>query len=316
MKKDGTMGHSHGGHSHGGHNHGSQGHDHGHCHKEIGERRLFWAMLLTASFMLAEVAGGIISGSLALIADAGHMLTDAAALGLAWGAFRLSRRPANQHQSYGFDRFQVLAAFVNGLALLLLVGWIIWEAVMRVLEPAPILAGPMLIVAILGLIVNIIAFFILHGASKDNLNIEGALLHVMGDMLGSVAAIIAAIVIMQTGWTPIDPILSLLVAALILKSGWHLVRRAAHILMEGTPDSLDVDQLKHDLVAGIEGLEDVHHVHVWLLTAERPLLTMHANIRDGADSNAILGAIKQKLLDDYGIDHSTIQIESGACADH
>jgi len=303
------MGHSH---SHGGHSHG--GHDH--CHKEIGERRLFWAMLLTAGFMLAEVAGGIISVSLALIADAGPLLTDAAALGLAWGVFRLSLGPANQRQSYGFDRFQVLAAFVNGLALLLLVGWIMWEAILRVLEPSPVLAGPMLMVAILGLVVNIIAFFILHGASKDNLNIEGALLHVIGDMLGSVAAIIAAVVIMKTGWTPIDPILSLLVAALILKSGWHLVRRAAHILMEGTPDSLDVDQLKQDLVAGIDGLEDVHHVHVWLLTAERPLLTMHANIRDGADSNAILPAIKEHLLEGHGIDHSTIQIESGTCLDH
>lgn len=297
------------------HDHGHS-HDHGHDHGHDNERRVFWALLLTAGFMLVEVAGGIISGSLALIADAGHMLTDAAALGLAWGAFRLSRRPANQSRSYGHDRFQVLAAFINGLVLLALVAWIIIEAIERILEPGPVLAGPMLIVAILGLIVNLAAFAIMHGGDRENLNIQGALAHILGDVLGSVATIIAAIVIMQTGWTPIDPILSMFVAMLILRSGWMIVRRAAHILMEGTPDAFDVEGLKTGLRDAVPGVVDVHHVHVWLLTSERPLLTMHATIDDLAESDRILAAIKVVLSEKYGIGHSTVQIEAEGCADH
>lgn len=298
------------------HSHGhAHGHDHSHAHG-ANERRVFWAMLLTAGFMLAEVAGGIISGSLALLADAAHMLTDAAALGLAWGAFRIARRPADKRRSYGYDRFQVIAAFVNGLSLIGLVGWIFWEAFERILTPSPILATPMLIVAIIGLLVNIAAFFILHGGAKDNLNIEGALLHVVGDMLGSVAAIIAALVIMQTGWTPIDPILSVFVGLLILRSGWALLKKAVHILMEGTPDSFDIEAMQKDIAAAIPSVDDVHHVHVWLLTSERPLLTMHATLSDGADHNEALTAIKAYLDEHYDIDHSTIQIETGECADH
>ncbi len=302
-------------HSHG-HSHGDGlGGGHGDHIGDANERRVFWAMVITAVFMGIEVAGGIISGSLALIADAGHMLTDAAALGLAWGAFRIARRPADERRSYGYDRFQVLAAFVNGLALLILVGWIIWEAIARIAVPIDIMATPMLIVATIGLFVNILAYFILHQGAKDNINIEGALLHVMGDLLGSVATIIAAVVIMQTGWTPIDPILSILVALLILKSGWHLVKRAAHILMEGTPETFDIDELKENLVAHIDGLKDVHHVHIWLLTQGKPLLTMHATINDGADWGNVLLAIKARLIAEYDIGHSTIQIEDGTCAD-
>jgi cobalt-zinc-cadmium efflux system protein len=307
--------HSHG-HSHGGAHGGGHGGGHGDHVGNANERRVFWAMLLTAIFMGVEVAGGIISGSLALIADAGHMATDAAALGLAWGAFRIARRPADKHRSYGYDRFQVLAAFVNGLALLGLVGWILWEAIQRIATPIEIMAMPMLVVAVIGLLVNIFAYYILHAGAKDNINIEGALLHVLGDLLGSVATIVAAVVIMQTGWTPIDPILSVLVALLILKSGWHLVKRAAHILMEGTPETFDIDELKENLVTNVDGLKDVHHVHIWLLIQEKPLLTMHATIDEDADWGQVLLAIKSRLIAEYGIDHSTIQIEDGTCADH
>ncbi len=295
------MGHDHS------HSHGS--HDHNHAHG-ANERRVFWAMILTASFMVAEVFGGIISGSLALLADAAHMLTDAAALGLAWGAFRIARRPADKRRSYGYDRFQVIAAFVNGLSLIVLVGWIFWEAFERMLTPSPILAGPMLAVAITGLVVNIIAFFILHGGAKDNLNIEGALLHVIGDMLGSVAAIVAAIVIMQTGWTPIDPLLSVLVGLLILKSGWHLIKKAIHILMEGTPDAFDIEAMQEDLRENISTISDVHHVHVWLLTSEKPLLTMHATLAEGSDHSQALNDVKAYLNKHYDLDHTTVQIES------
>jgi cobalt-zinc-cadmium efflux system protein len=293
-------------------------HDHDHGHSHIGaanERRVFWAMVVTALFMGAEFAGGLISGSLALIADAGHMLTDAAALALAWGAFRIARRPPDRLRSYGYDRFQVLAAFTNGLVLLALVVWILSEAFERILTPAPIMATPMLVIAVLGLFVNIAAFKILSGGDQKNLNIQGAMLHIIGDLLGSVAAIAAALVILFTGWTPIDPILSILVALLILRSAWHLVKKAAHILMEGVPDTIDVEELKRDLVAAVPGLLDAHHIHVWLLTAERPLLTMHATVDDHSDAETVLAGIKARLLAQHGIDHSTIQVESGACAD-
>lgn len=294
-------------------------HHHHHGHTEPGsgnESRLLKVLLLTGFFMVAEVIGGVISGSLALLADAGHMLTDTAALGLAYGAFRLSRKPPDDRRTYGYARFQVLAAFVNGVVLFGIFGWIIFEAYNRIQSGSEVLPVPMLIVATLGLFVNIIAFKILHAGSKENLNIKGALLHVILDMLGSVGAIIAGLVIYFTGWMMIDPILSIGLAALILPSAWVLVKKTTHILMEGTPDSFDVKALKKDLVKEIPGLLDVHHVHVWLLTAEQPLLTMHATVADIKISEKTLLAIKKRLHDKHHIGHSTIQIETKACADH
>ncbi len=279
------------------------------------ERRVFWTLLLTAGFMVAEILGGIAAGSLALLADAGHMLTDAASLTLAWLAFRIGRRPQDTRRTYGYHRFQVLAAFVNGVTLIAVVGWIAIEAARRLLAPAPVAGGLMLVIAGLGLLVNIAAFAILHGGDRDNLNIRGAALHVIGDLLGSVAAIAAGAVIYATDWTPIDPLLSLLVALLILRSAWLLVKKSAHILLEGTPDWLDVEALKTDLVAAIPAVQDVHHVHAWMLTSERPLLTMHARIRDDADPQEVLRSIRQLLERDYGIGHATIQIEPAGCAD-
>jgi cobalt-zinc-cadmium efflux system protein len=198
------------------------------CHERI-------ALVLTATFMVVEVIGGILSGSLALLADAGHMLTDTMALTLAAVAFGVSARPADSKRSYGYHRFQILAAFVNGLSLLLIVGWILIEAVRRLISPPDVMGKTMLIVASAGLLVNIVAFIILHGGDRENLNIRGAALHVAGDLLGSIAAIVAAIVIIFTAWMPIDPILSVVVALLILRSAWYLVKRSAHILLEGAP---------------------------------------------------------------------------------
>ena len=274
------------------------------------QRRVFIAMLLTGGFMFAEVAGGIAAGSLALLADAGHMLTDCASLALAWMAFRIGRRPQDARRTYGYHRFQVLAAFVNGLSLVVIVLWIAVEAVRRLLTPVEVLGGLMLSVAVLGLAVNLAAFWILHGGDRHNLNIRGAALHVMGDLLGSLAAIAGALVITWTGWMPIDPLLSLLVALLILRSAWLLVRRSAHILLEGTPDWLDVDELRRSLAAAVPLVEDVHHVHAWMLTTERPLLTMHARVAAGADHDEVLKAIQHALRQDHGIDHATIQIEA------
>jgi cation diffusion facilitator family transporter len=214
-------------------------------------------MVLTGGFMGIEVVGGLVSGSLALLADAGHMLTDFAALGLAWFAFRIARRPPDQRRSYGYHRIQVLAAFVNGIVLVAVVGWILVEAVGRLLAPVEVLGGVMLAVAVGGLLVNIAAFALLHGGDRDNINLRAAAIHVLGDLLGSAAAILAAGVILGTGWMPIDPLLSVLVALLILRSSWLIIKKSAHILLEGTPDWLDVGRLRADLVAQVPGVEDV-----------------------------------------------------------
>ncbi|MGK2742316.1 cation diffusion facilitator family transporter [Tepidicaulis sp. LMO-SS28] len=308
------MAHSHA-HSHThdhDHDHGA-GHSHAPRVSGSNARRVFWAMLLTATFMVAEVAGGILSGSLALIADAGHMATDAASLLLAWLAFRLSRRPADEARSYGFHRAEILAAFVNGLAMIALVVWIAYEAVTRLMQPVEVMGGMMMGVAIMGLLVNIAAFALLHGGARDNLNLRGAAVHVMGDMLGSAAAIIAAGVILLTGWMPIDPLLSLLVALLVLRSAWMITKESAHILMEGTPAHLDLDEMRDDLRANVEGVEDVHHLHAWSLTQERPMVTLHARICEEADSDTVLKRLNARLADIFSISHATIQIEREPC---
>ena len=288
-----------------------------HPHNSSNIKRLLIALTLTATFMIVEVIGGILSGSLALLADAGHMLTDTMALALAAVAFRVSSRPADSKRSYGYQRFQILAAFVNGLSLLLIVGWILIEAVRRLMSPSEVMGPMMLIVASAGLLVNIIAYIVLRGGDKENLNIRGAALHVVGDLLGSVAAITAAIVIIYTAWTPIDPILSVAVALLILRSAWYLVKRSAHILLEGAPEWLDRDRMQNRLVERIPAVNSIHHVHVWGLTPRHLMLTMHVALKDNPpDSTAIVRRVKNVLREDFGINHSTIEIETDDCADH
>ncbi|WP_142850725.1 cation diffusion facilitator family transporter [Telmatospirillum sp. J64-1] len=289
------------------------GHHH-HQHARDNERRTLGALALTASFMFVEVVGGLLSGSLALLADAAHMLTDALALALAWGAFRLGRKGADSLRSYGYRRAEVLAALVNGLVILALVGWIVWEAVSRILAPRPILGLPMLAVAATGLVVNLVVLRILHGG-HDSLNLRAAALHVMGDLLGSVAAILGAIVILLTGWTPIDPLLSLVVALLIVFGAVRLLRSAFHILLEGAPEGFDEEQLREGLLAAVPGLEDVHHIHAWSLAGGHPLVTLHARIAPDADGDAVLVALKRELEQRFGLDHSVVQIETASCPD-
>jgi cobalt-zinc-cadmium efflux system protein len=279
------------------------------------EKRMALAALLTGSFMFAEVVGGIAAGSLALLADAGHMLTDFASLSLAWFAFRLARRPADWKRTYGFDRFQVLIAFTNGLALFVIAGWIVYEAAERLMGTPHVSGGIMVIVASLGLLVNVVCFFLLQGADRENLNVRGAAIHVLGDLLGSVAALVAGGVIMLTGWTPIDPLLSVLVAAIIVRSGWHVVAASAHILLEGAPEELDTREIGPDLVANVDGVEGVHHVHVWSITQSRRMVTLHATIRGTAESDKVVKDIKARLKDKFGLDHATIEIEHETCAD-
>lgn len=304
-------------HSNGhGHRYG-QGHA-GSAYEQVdagNEGRVLWALLLTGAFMLVEFVGGLLSGSLALLADAGHMLTDTAALGLTWYAFRMSRRPATPERSYGHARSQVLAAFINGATLIGIAVWILIEAGERLLEPVEIIAPAMLAVAAAGLAVNIAAFFMLSRGGRENLNIRGAVLHVLGDLLGSAGAIVAAVIILLTGWTPIDPILSVLVALLILNGAWRLVARSWHVLMEGTPEGLDIAELRRGLAAAVPGVLDVHHVHAWSLVPGRALMTLHATVAPEADHDEVLHALQGALRERFGIAHATIQIERQCCTD-
>ncbi len=288
------------------HRHGSHDHAHG-----ANERSVGIAALLTGAFMVVEVIGGVMAGSLTLIADAGHMLTDFAGLGLAWFAFRLTRRPADGRRTYGFDRFSVLVAFVNGLALFVIAGWITFEAWERFNDPVEVLGALMFWVAVAGLGVNILSFLILRRGDRENLNLRAAALHVMGDLLGSVAAIIASVVIMTTGWMPIDPILSVVVSLIILRSALKIVLESGHILLEGSPPHVDVAAIAGDLVATLDGIEDVHHVHVWSITQERPMATLHARIRPDANTGDAIAAIKARLKTEFQIDHATVEIEHG-----
>lgn len=287
-----------------------------HAHANSNMRRVLFALLLTGSYMIVEVIGGVLSGSLALLADAGHMLTDTMALGLAAAAFWISKRPADLKRTYGYQRFQILAAFVNGLGLLLIVAWILIEAVDRLRHPAPVLGTTMLLIATIGLLVNVVTFVVLHGGDRENLNIRGAAMHVAGDLLGSLAAVIAAIVIIYSGWTPIDPILSVLVALLILRSAWSLVKHSAHVLLEGAPESLNISAMQERLIAAVPTVTGIHHVHVWGLTPQDLMLTMHVRlVSPPKNPTECIRRIKAVLQAEYSIGHSTIEIETDDCAD-
>jgi len=296
------------------HDHSHAHHDHGHSHgisdTADGRRRVAIAAVLTFAFMIAEVIGGVISGSLALLADAAHMLTDAGSLALAWVGFKLADRPADRTRSFGWARFKVLAAFVNGLTLIVLAGWIVFEAIQRLMEPQEVMGHLLLGVAVLGLLVNLIAFRVLHGGDQDDLNMRAALWHVAGDMLGSVAAIGAALVIMSTGWMPIDPILSVLVALIILVGGVRVVRSTAHILIEGVPPGLSTDAIKVDLETELEDAVRVDHIHAWALNETKTLVTLDVEAKSGACVESLRRAVKTRLSEKFGIDHVTVEIES------
>lgn len=310
----GAHAHDHGGHDHG-HGHGAHDHAHGHGrgghahhHHAADSRSLGIVAALTGGFMVVEALGGWLSGSLALLADAGHMLTDFAALVMAWAAMRMAQRPPDSRRTYGFDRVAVLAAFVNGLALFLIAIWISWEAWSRLATPRPIEGGLMLAVAVAGLFVNIAAFRILTREESSSLNMRAAVLHVAGDLLGSAGAILAALIILWTGWLPADPLLSVLVVILILRAAWNVVRESAHILLEASPPGFDPAAVSADLTGNVPGLTSVQHLHAWSISEERPVATLEAVIAPGADGAAIRRAIKARLADRFGIDHATVEI--------
>ncbi|MDO5642539.1 MAG: cation diffusion facilitator family transporter [Paracoccus sp. (in: a-proteobacteria)] len=293
----------------------SHDHDHGHDHSHTpavtsdNERRVLLSFFLIFTFMIVEVIGGVISGSLALIADAGHMLTDAAALALAYAAFRFGRRLADEKRSFGYLRLEVLAGFVNAGTLFAIAVWIVYEAWRRIREPYEILVGPMLGVAVTGLLVNLLVLWILTRGETEHVNIRGAVLHVVGDLLGSVAAVSAAVVIYYTGWTPIDPILSVLVSLLILRSAWTLLGKSGHILLEGAPENATPSGVRDYLVAHVPGLAGVSHVHVWSITSARVLATLHIRPAEGHDPRAVQAAVGRALAEGFGIGHATIAID-------
>lgn len=294
------------------HSHAHAHHDHagGAANTADGRKRVAIAAILTFSFMIAEIVGGLISGSLALLADAAHMLTDAGSLALAWIGFKLAERPADATRSFGWSRFKVLAAFVNGLALLALAVWICIEAVFRLMEPVTVMGNLLLIVACAGLLVNLVAFRILHGGDQDDLNMRAALWHVAGDLLGSVAAIGAALVIIWTGWMPIDPILSVLVAVIIAIGGVRIVKSTAHILIEGVPPGLSVEEIQADLKSALTDAEDVDHIHAWALNETKTLITLDIVAKPGACTESLRLEVKRRLKEKFNIGHATVEIRT------
>ncbi|MBO9662811.1 cation diffusion facilitator family transporter [Dokdonella sp.] len=292
-------------------------HDHAHDHASAGDRRarkLLFAFALTAITLVAEAIGGWLSGSLALLADAGHMLVDAAALMFAWLGAHFAQRPADARRSFGYARLEVLVGYSNALVQFVLVAWIVVEALLRLSEPQPILSGTMLVVAIAGLVVNAFVLFVLSGHDHDDLNTASARLHVLGDLFGSLGAVTAALLIGWLGWLWADPIVSILVSLLILASAWRLLRRSAHILLEGSPEGIDADRVGEALQREADGVRGVHHVHVWQLAGGYHVATLHAQLHEGADADQAIRSIHRVLREHFRIEHATVQIEAQPCA--
>ena len=295
------------------------GHDHDEEHTAHGlhgshSHRLGAAFWIIGAFTCVEAVGGWWSGSLTLLADAGHLFVDTLALGLAYAAQRLALRPASSHRTFGHGRAGVLAAFVNSLVLLGIVAAIIIEAVLRLGDPHPIHAGIALAVAGTGVLVNLAMAFLLH-ADHGDMNVRAAYLHVLSDLLGAAAAAAAALIVMQTGWLAADAWLSLFVTVLIARSAWPLLVHSAHVLQEGAPAGFDVDHLATRLLTAVPGVLNIHHVHAWSLTPTEPLLTLHAQLSADANTGRVLAEMKSILVTEFSIHHSTIQIETEECAD-
>jgi cobalt-zinc-cadmium efflux system protein len=294
------MAHEHCDHGHG-HSHGAHGGD------ARSTRALTWALVLTALILVAEGIGGWLSNSLALLADAGHVLTDAGALGLSLFVAWLARQPGSSAKTYGYLRWEILAALINGATLLGISVWIVIEAVMRFRTPEPIGGTMMFVVAVIGLVVNGITVGLLHGVSQGSLNLRGAYLHVMGDLLASLGTVAAAIIIRYTGWLSADPIASLITTALIVFGAWRLVRESVDVLLEAAPAHIALDKVRTKLES-IPGVESTHDLHVWTVTSGMVAMSVHAIVRDSDNHQTVLEKAHD-LLAEMGIQHSTIQLE-------
>jgi cobalt-zinc-cadmium efflux system protein len=272
-------------------------------------RPLAWTLGLTAGFLLIEVAGALWTGSLALLADAGHMLTDVGGLGLALFAIWFAAKPPTPEKTYGYYRVEILAAFVNALVLFGISAFILYEAYHRFLSPPPVLGGPMLVVAVAGLAVNIIGMLLLHGASREGLNLKGAYLELLGDALGSLGVIVAALLLLTTGWHLADPIIGAGIGLFIIPRTWGLLRQAVNILLEGTPPHVDVAEVERAM-AGVPGVRQVHDLHVWTLTSGKDAMSGHVLVESLGAGDRILRDLHTVLHERFGIEHTTIQLES------
>ncbi len=316
-----TSSHSGGGTGEHAHDHG-HGHSHGHKHHHgIGTRaervkdrkRLMAAVSFTSVIAIAEGVGGYLTNSLALLSDAGHMLTDVSAIALALLALWFAAKPANVKKTYGYYRLEILSALLNGVVLLGITVYIVWEAVERFRNPQPVDVGPMLVVAAIGLVANLVALSVLH--KSHSMTVRGAFLHVVGDTLSSVGVIVAGGIMWWTGWMTIDPLISVMISVVIVIGAWRLVRDAVDVLLEATPAHVDMGALRQ-LMREIPGVSDVHDLHVWTISSGIYALSAHLVVEDPmvCNNDEILSAVKHELFDRYGIDHTTIQIESASYA--
>ena len=287
------------------HPHGNHNHDHG---RGADRRALAITFVLTAAFTVAEVVGGLVTGSLALLADAGHMLSDAFSLGVALFAVWLAGRPSSPNRSFGYKRAEILAALFNGATLVAISVWIFIEAYHRFREPPEILGGWMLMVAAVGLVVNVAGAAILSRSGGESLNLQGALRHVVADILGSVGAIAAALVILTTGWYYADPIISTLIGLLVLGSSWKLLRDSTNVLLEGTPRGIDADEVGRSMAAS-EGVQEVHDLHIWTITSGFPALAAHILVGRNENCHARRRDLEELLAREYGIEHTTLQVD-------
>jgi cobalt-zinc-cadmium efflux system protein len=286
-------------------------HEHSHfAHATPGVRRraLILALALTVSFTLVEVVAGVLTGSLALLADAGHMVSDNVSLALALAAMWLADRPATPQRSFGFKRAEVLAALANGIVLVAVAIWVFMEAAQRFRDPPPVLGGWMVVVAAVGLAVNVAAALILLGPRRGNLNLEAAYRHVLGDLAGSLGTLVAAAVILATGWLYADPVAGVLIALLILGSSWAVLRDSVRILLEAAPAGVEVAAVER-LLRELPGITSVHDLHVWTITSGFPAVSAHLIVDDTADPACCRSAAAELLHDAFGIEHSTMQVE-------
>jgi cobalt-zinc-cadmium efflux system protein len=288
-------------------------HQHGHAndHRSASRRALLLVLGLTLAFTVVEVAGGFLTGSLALLADAGHMVSDVFSIGLALVALTLAQRPASPRRSFGFQRAEILAAFVNGIALVLVSAWIVWEAIQRLDDPPEILGGWMLLVALAGLAVNAGAAAILMRSGRESLNVEAAFRHVIADLLGSVGVLVAALVILLTGWYLVDPLVSIAIALLIVASAWSILRDSTAILMEQTPSGIDANAVARAIVE-VPGVTSVHDLHVWRITSGFDALSAHVLVGRGEDCHALRRDVERAIERRFGITHTTLQVDHDA----
>lgn len=305
------MGHDHShGHPDGaGHGRGGgHGHDHG---RGANARQLTWALVLTSCFLVAEVVGGLLTQSLALISDAAHMFTDAAGLGIALAAVKLGERPADARRTFGYARFEILAAAFNAVLLFLVAIYILYEAYQRFTQPIEVQSLPMLAIAVLGLVVNFACMRILGAGKDESLNVKGAYLEVWADMLGSVGVILAASAIWLTGWNWVDPLVAVAIGLWVLPRTWSLLRESLNILLQGVPEGIAIADIEAALRA-VPGLKGLHSLHVWAMTSGQNVLSAHLEIApDVADAMAFRGRVESLLHERFGIDHITIQLEDG-----